>query len=302
MDVAYRRTQVGWAVILPLLLVIAIAVPALAGADLLGTAVATGGGFSLLLLLFGTLTITIDREAIEARFGIGLIKKRVELSRLRSFAPATTPWYYGWGIRMYPGGWLYNVSGLRSVELFLDDGTRYRFGTAEPEAVCKALAAKLGEPAPFSATEHAAASARTRRWGIAIVAFAGLTSTAVATLFWLESRPPSIEIAADRIVVDGFVYGTDVPLADVESATLEPALPRIEMRTNGFALGSTLRGHFRVAGLGEGEIYVEADAPPFVLVQHAHGFVLFNAHDPAETRAHHAAIHDALAANETRSR
>ena len=296
MDVVYRRTQVGWAVIAPLGLVMAIAVPALVGADLLGTAAATAAGFSLLLLVFGTLTITVDRDAIEARFGIGLIKKRVELSRIRSFEPATTPWYYGWGIRLYPGGWLYNVSGLRSVELFLHDGSRYRFGTAEPEAVCAALKAHIGTPASLSNAERQAVTKSRRHWGIAIAAISATMLVGIGTLFVLEARPPVITVDADRIAIDGFVYGSEVRLADVESVTLEPALPRIETRTNGFALGTTLRGHFRVTGLGDGELYVEADAPPFVLVQHAGGFVLFNAPDPAETREHYARIDAALGA------
>jgi hypothetical protein len=254
----YRQTQVGWAVIVPLLLVIAVTVPLMFAADQLVMGLLVGGLFSTLLLVFGTLTLTIDVDAIEARFGIGLIKKRVPLAEIRGFEPATSPWYYGWGIRLYPGGRLYNVSGFESVELILTDGSRIRFGTAEPQAVCDALRGRLGNMPPLSASDRATVAAQSRRW----------------------------------IAVSGLVYGTEIELAQIETVTLETSLPAIETRTNGFALGGTLRGHFRLAELGDAELYVEADAPPFVVVEHAGGVLIFNVPQPARTRS----LHDELVA------
>jgi hypothetical protein len=292
MGTTYRQTQVGWAVIVPLLLVIAITVPVLLAADLLVMAVVVGSLFSLLLLVFGTLTLTIDADTIEARFGIGLIKKRVPLAEIRGFEPATSPWYYGWGIRLYPGGWLYNVSGLESVELSLRDGKRLRFGTAEPHAVCDALRAKIGKLAPLSESDRGPFVAQSRRWMIGVLAFGAFVLVSIGAMFYVESKPPKVTIADDRLAVSGFVYGTDIELAQIETVTLASSLPAIETRTNGFALGTTLRGHFRLSELGDAELYVEADAPPFVVVQHAGGVLIFNAPEPGRTRA----LHDELVA------
>jgi hypothetical protein len=58
------------------------------------------------------------------------------------------------------------------------------------------------------------------------------------------------------------------------------------------ALGATLRGWFKLEGLGEGKVFLQADCPPFVLVRLNEGFVLVNFPDPARTRA----LYDALVA------
>ena len=44
-------------------------------------------------------------------------------------------WWWGWGVRYYGQGWLYNVSGLDAVEIRLKSGKHIRIGTDEPEAL-----------------------------------------------------------------------------------------------------------------------------------------------------------------------
>jgi hypothetical protein len=41
-------------------------------------------------------------------------------------------------------GWLYNVSGLRAVEVGLKSGRKYRVGTDEPERLEAALKQRIG--------------------------------------------------------------------------------------------------------------------------------------------------------------
>jgi hypothetical protein len=53
-------------------------------------------------------------------------------------------WWWGWGIRLIPGGWLYNVSGLDAVELKMKNGRVYRIGTDEPRKLAEFIQAKLG--------------------------------------------------------------------------------------------------------------------------------------------------------------
>ena len=49
----------------------------------------------------------------------------------------------GWGIRLIPNGWLWNVSGLGAVELSLVNGQRFRIGTDEPEQLATAIQGAL---------------------------------------------------------------------------------------------------------------------------------------------------------------
>jgi hypothetical protein len=48
-------------------------------------------------------------------------------------------WRNGFGIRIGPGFWLYNVSGLDAVELRLRSDEVRRIGTDDPEGLAAAL-------------------------------------------------------------------------------------------------------------------------------------------------------------------
>jgi len=143
----YRHTQIGWVMLV-----------SLGGAMLFLAALAarmTGHphpvfmvrvGFAILLislLLFASLTVVVDDEAIQIRFGIGLIRKSFPLAEVTSVRPVRNSWLYGWGIHYGPGGWLYNVSGFGAIELQLRNGTHCRIGTDEPETLCQAIQNKL---------------------------------------------------------------------------------------------------------------------------------------------------------------
>jgi hypothetical protein len=135
---AYQHRQWGW-----LAIVAAVASAVLASllvsngrwsVAVVGLAVAT-----ILLLVFGWLTVRVDDDAIEARFGIGLIRRTVPFSDVQGYRAVRNPWYYGWGIRLIPAGWLLNVSGLSALELDLPAGRRVRIGTDEPERLVDVL-------------------------------------------------------------------------------------------------------------------------------------------------------------------
>jgi len=104
--------------------------------------VTAAGLVALVLVLFSTLTVIVRDGAMDVFFGPGLIRRRIPLRRLREVRVVRTPWYYGWGIRLTPTGWLWNVSGLDGVEVQFDDGRRFRVGSDEPNRLAEAL---LGE-------------------------------------------------------------------------------------------------------------------------------------------------------------
>ncbi len=45
----------------------------------------------------------------------------------------------GWGLRLGPGGWAYNVSGRRGVRLTFTNGKKLLIGSAKPEAFVDAV-------------------------------------------------------------------------------------------------------------------------------------------------------------------
>jgi hypothetical protein len=135
----YRHTQFGWvtavttgAIGLAILLKAAF-VPHPASLPLVGAGVLFVGA------LFSTLTIAIEDGLLRASFGPGLIQKKVKLAEIASVRPIPVRWWYGWGIRLTPHGWLYNVSGWEAVEITLRDGRRFCLGTDEPGNLQKAI-------------------------------------------------------------------------------------------------------------------------------------------------------------------
>ena len=90
-------------------------------------------------------TVEVDDEAITVWFGLGVIRKKLFLKDVTSCQAVINPWYYGWGIRKIPLGWLYNVSGFSAVELEMVDGKKNRIGTNEPEKLEEAVRAALGK-------------------------------------------------------------------------------------------------------------------------------------------------------------
>lgn len=102
-------------------------------------------GFVVLVLivisfvLFATLTVTITADVLEIHFGPGIIRKTFLVKDIIACQIVKNPWYYGWGIRWTPHGWLYNVSGFRAVEITLSNGKKYRIGTDVPNELEQAI-------------------------------------------------------------------------------------------------------------------------------------------------------------------
>jgi hypothetical protein len=136
----YRHTQFG-TVIIAICLVssampLAILPSWLAGAPISWIIL---GVLAVVLALFYKLTVEINAEHLQIRFGIGLIRKRFFLDQINDGQPVKNSWCNGWGIRLTSHGWLYNVSGLEAVELKMKTGKTCRIGTDEPQVLATAL-------------------------------------------------------------------------------------------------------------------------------------------------------------------
>jgi len=91
------------------------------------------------IVLFAVLTVLIEEDVLEIRFGPGLIRKRFPLKDIELCRIVKNPLYYGWGIRLTPNGWLYNVSGSYAVEIKMKTGKKYRIGTDVPNELETAI-------------------------------------------------------------------------------------------------------------------------------------------------------------------
>jgi hypothetical protein len=117
------------------------------GLALLGNEAALIGPFLVLMALlmanFASLTVTVDEREVRWRFGRGPVGRRVPLERVRGVEVRHSPWYWGWGIRWTPHGWLWRSHGLDAVWLELDDGRHVGVGTQDPAGLAQALRSRL---------------------------------------------------------------------------------------------------------------------------------------------------------------
>ena len=93
----------------------------------------------IVLGFFATLTVKVTDRWIEIQFGWGVLRKGFPLKDVEAYQVVENPWYYGWGIRYTPRGWLFRVSGRSAIELQMKSGKVYRIGTDEPNRLAKAL-------------------------------------------------------------------------------------------------------------------------------------------------------------------
>jgi hypothetical protein len=154
MQAFYRKTQTGWLMILLFVPIILFFMYIVYQQEVLGRPFGSNPGpsimyfgfavfFLIVLSLFSHLTVIGYTDYLEMRFGIGLIRKKFHFIDIKECTVAKSPWYYGWGIRKIPGGWLYNVSGFWSVQLNMKNGKMYRIGTDEPKKLAEFVKTRI---------------------------------------------------------------------------------------------------------------------------------------------------------------
>ena len=137
----YRHTQRGSIIIASVGLAFLVALYAFWGTDQPGTLrMGIPAALLVALFLFSSLTVEISGSALTCSFGPGLIRRTFLLSEIRGAKVVRNHWYSGWGIRWRPGQYvMWNVSGLGAVELTLSDGSAFRVGSDEPQALLDAI-------------------------------------------------------------------------------------------------------------------------------------------------------------------
>lgn len=105
----------------------------------------------------------------------------------------------------------------------------------------------------------------------------------VAILMFFSSQPTKVTFLDTGIQIHG-MYGDVYTWDSIEAVDLMEELPAIEMRTNGSALGSNLKGHFRTRELGSVKMFVNTQKPPFIYLETDDGITIFNMKNADETQ------------------
>jgi hypothetical protein len=101
---------------------------------------------ALISLLFYNLTIVVTRDRVAFRFGAGLIRRSYKISDIEACIPVSNSWWHGWGIHFTGNTTIYNVSGMKAIELsFKGRSRKVRIGTNEPEKLSRYINEMLGK-------------------------------------------------------------------------------------------------------------------------------------------------------------
>ncbi len=104
-----------------------------------------------------------------------------------------------------------------------------------------------------------------------------------AGLLFVSAQATRVTVLDEGIEIHG-IYGEVYPWESMETVKLVDELPAIELRTNGSALGSNLKGHFKTKEFGSVKLFVNTENPPFIYLEANKKITIFNLSHPEETR------------------
>lgn len=102
--------------------------------------------FAITCSAFYGMTTKVNLNKVMVSFGVGLVRKKIALNRIKTVEAVKSPWYYGWGIRIIPNGILYNISGSNGIELKFNDTNRIiRIGTKNALTLKREIEKRLAQ-------------------------------------------------------------------------------------------------------------------------------------------------------------
>jgi len=96
-------------------------------------------GILMCVVYYFSLMVEVDAQDVRLFFGRGIIRRTIPRQKIAQAEQVRNSWWYGWGIRLTPHGWMWNISGLDAVELTYTNGKKFRIGTDQPQALLGVL-------------------------------------------------------------------------------------------------------------------------------------------------------------------
>jgi hypothetical protein len=186
----------------------------------------------------------------------------------------------GIGIRMIPGGWLYNVSGLKAIELtFKNKKSKVRIGTDKPGEIAELLSGMI--KVEKSEIIHIQKSKAGYFLSVIII----LISLTFPTILILSgSRDTKVTTTDSYLRING-MYGLTIKYSDIVKLDTISDLPGIKSRTNGYALGESYKGNFSLRNGGKAKLFIKLGSPPYIFIKTDKLIIYLNFKNPGMTVA-----------------
>lgn len=105
----------------------------------------------------------------------------------------------------------------------------------------------------------------------------------ISILMFFASQETKVTFLEEGLQIHG-MYGEIYDWSAIEEVRLIDSLPVIEMRTNGSAIGSHLKGYFKAIEYGTVKLFADTKIPPFIFIKSAGHITIFNFADNEETK------------------
>ena len=110
-----------------------------------------------------------------------------------------------------------------------------------------------------------------------------ITLIFVVFLMFFSSQETKVTFLEEGLQIHG-MYGDIYNWESIETVKLMEELPTIEMKTNGSALGSNLKGHFRTTELDSVKLFVDTQKSLYIYLETDEGVIIFNMKNEEETQ------------------
>jgi hypothetical protein len=215
----------------------------------------------LCCLTFYKITITVSSTQVSFKMGIGLFGKTYQMSDIRQCIPVSNSFIAGIGIKMLPNGWLYNVSGIKAIELqFKSKYSIVRIGTNKPEEISGYIQSIVtGRYATYANSEQPARRWINLWWGVILL----VVILAVLLPGWIGIKT---DCHPDVLKIKG-MYSQSIPYNQVEKLDTISSLPAVSLRTNGYSFNKTMIGNFRMKDGSDARLYIRKNSKPLIRIQ-----------------------------------
>ena len=214
------------------------------------------------LLIFYKLTIYLNDNSISFKLGIGLITRKYLIADIQSCKVVRNDPLTGIGIRKIQNGWLYNVSGLNALELtFKNKKSKVRIGTDKPDEITEIISKMIKIDRPDNTSDFK------KRSGYLLAVIIILISLTFPTiLIFSGSRDTEVTTTDAEFRIKG-MYGLTIKYSDIIKLDTVSELPGIKLRTNGYALGESYKGNFRLRNEEKAKLFIKHGSPPYIFIK-----------------------------------
>ena len=232
------------------------------------------------LLIFYKLTIYLNDNSISFKLGIGLITRKYLIADIQSCKVVRNDPLTGIGIRKIQNGWLYNVSGLNALELtFKNKKSKVRIGTDKPDEITEIISKMIKIDRPDNTSDFK------KRSGYLLAVIIILISLTFPTiLIFSGSRDTEVTTTDAEFRIKG-MYGLTIKYSDIIKLDTVSELPGIKLRTNGYALGESYKGNFRLRNEEKAKLFIKHGSHPYIFIKTDKLNIYLNFKNPGNTVA-----------------